>query len=331
MGQSVEQLYPRVAPRPTIEISTGRVMRISVRDDRLPNMAKRAVVLLGAGASHDAKLPLADGLTRKALEAMNAGKRVLPDSPISLALNFVISAMQTHAIRRGSTTELKLPGIEQLVSAVKLLDERDDLEIAPFVNEWDEYLGRIGKRTALIRDYDLDRFAASVLRFVQPDSREKNTAVKEALKAVVYGPLSKYADIRVFNDLHSWLTQQVVLDLAIIEDKLTDYLKPLVPWAKSTDTTIATLNYDRCVEIAAQRARITVENTLKDWEATGEVAKHHRGHLRLLKLHGSIDWQFSPHGAFQTELVNSTSFRPAIIYGQREKLRADGPFLQLLE
>lgn len=184
----------------------------------------------------------------------------------------------------------------------------------------------------MINDHDLDRFAAAVLRFVHPDSRENNSAVKEALKSVVYGPLSTYADIRVFNDLHKWLTVQVVLDLQIEDEKVTDYLKPLVQWAKRTDTTIATLNYDRCIEIAAERARITVENPVQDWQLTGDVAKHERGKLRLLHLHGSIDWQFSPRdGAFSTERETYDAIFPALIYGQREKLRPDGPFLQLLE
>ena len=60
--------------------------------------------------------------------------------------------------------------------------------------------------------------------------------------------------------------------------------------------------------------------------------------MKLLKLHGSVDW-FShrsdsagelPHVRFMTLAHERAYGEPAVIFGEGSKLRAEGPFLELL-
>jgi hypothetical protein len=106
--------------------------------------------------------------------------------------------------------------------------------------------------------------------------------------------------------------------------------------------TIATLNYDNGIELLAQTVSIPITTGIDDWSKTGSFTPSSEG-IFLLKLHGSIDWarvpnQSSaerpmPHSGIQQvtpEKLKEAGFRPAVIFGQRNKLTAEGPFLGLL-
>lgn len=137
-----------------------------------------------------------------------------------------------------------------------------------------------------------------------------------------------------FDELRRWLIEQVVRDVSIYEAARTRYLDPLVKWAVESQATIATLNYDRCVEDSADRCSITVDRAVGDWANTGKLTTKGSDRLRLLKLHGSVDWEFHEGDFLPEKHADQDYFGncvPGIIYGQRGKLRPEGPFLQLLE
>jgi hypothetical protein len=109
-------------------------------------------------------------------------------------------------------------------------------------------------------------------------------------------------------------------------------------------TTVATLNYDNGLELLAASNSIRCETGIDQWSATGAFDPPPNG-IFLLKLHGSIDWALHrnrrsaerpmPHSIIQRTDVSAIrssrgGHRPAVVFGQRNKLTAEGPFLDLL-
>jgi len=105
---------------------------------------------------------------------------------------------------------------------------------------------------------------------------------------------------------------------------------------------IASLNYDNAIELAAEAEGVSCYTGIEDWSEHGEVRLPPLG-VALLKLHGSIDWREKgepatatrplDHRTFQRvapEVFKHYGFWPAVIFGQRNKLTASGPFLDFL-
>jgi len=121
------------------------------------------------------------------------------------------------------------------------------------------------------------------------------------------------------------------------------YLKPLISLAgKQTKLTVATLNYDNAIEQLAQSTGVPCTTGIEEWSKSGSFLPSNEG-IFLLKLHGSIDWallrgQRSAERPMLHSIIKQVTlaevlkpgFRPAVIFGQRNKLTAEGPFLDLL-
>jgi hypothetical protein len=72
---------------------------------------------------------------------------------------------------------------------------------------------------------------------------------------------------------------------------------------------IATLNYDNCVELAAPRHhKFHMIQESHHWSKTGEFDMAGEG-LRLLKLHGSIDWRKRQVVTTEIQATHSVMFR----------------------
>ena len=120
------------------------------------------------------------------------------------------------------------------------------------------------------------------------------------------------------------------------------YLSPLLNSLRNQgNLCIATLNYDNSVELLAESNGIPCTTGIEKWSETGSFDSVSDGIL-LLKLHGSIDWASQqsitqerpmPHRVISranADIIKSRGFRPAVIFGHRNKLTAEGPFLDLL-
>ena len=80
---------------------------------------------------------------------------------------------------------------------------------------------------------------------------------------------------------------------------------------------------------------------LRLWTDEGDYSPPRSG-LLLLKLHGSVDWRWvdSPREkklmpfreveSVREDEIRAPRFSPAVVFGQRNKLTADGPFLDIL-
>lgn len=297
-------------------------------------MASRTVVLLGAGASKPADLPLASELTDRALAAAR-------DSPRSRTLSFVVTAMMLEEVRRGSSGAQK-PGIEQVVSAVELLANRASLEVTAFIRDWDVDVERSEHMPSEIGDYTAERLRSALQKDERFRSRGLHSELQQVLTQIIRE--SQPRRIPAFESLYTWLMGQVPIELKLSAGADVSYLVPIVRWSMDSGGVIATLNYDETIETAAAVVGGEYGRYVDDWNATGELSTPPLGTARLLKIHGSVDWVFDidttffgqPQPSFQfrsaaPDPVATANRRPAIIYGQREKLRAEGPFLQLLE
>lgn len=122
--------------------------------------------------------------------------------------------------------------------------------------------------------------------------------------------------------------------------KQVSYLEPLVRYAADpARATIATLNYDLAIERAGEAYGIQVDTGINRWVLDGHWSWHLDG-IRLLKLHGSIDWAWEDDPATdgrlpsryvaQISTIGDDERPPALIFGLRGKLRAEGPFLSAL-
>lgn len=139
-----------------------------------------------------------------------------------------------------------------------------------------------------------------------------------------------------YQDLHLLLLRALKDALKLPDDADLSYLDPLVSVGRERQQTIATLNYDLTVETDAARIGVPLSTGLDRWRSTGELVWPGSG-VRLLKLHGSIDWDRSvefPDAAVlglpqEVPGPDGEDALPFVVYGRREKLRAQGPFLDL--
>ncbi|MEO9236754.1 MAG: SIR2 family protein [Jatrophihabitantaceae bacterium] len=246
-----------------------------------------------------------------------------------------MAGVVAHRGRRG-LSPLELPDIETLVSSVELLCERDEVELAPFVQSWDPGVGAMDQDRASQQDlakYLLNRSGSGAADLVSPQGADQ---LIEFVRAVV-----GLAPGRVYIELLPALYRSLVEVLQIRDPAALHYLEPLVrTGAQPGGITVASLNYDLSIETVAGAIGVACSTGLEDWEASGEVRFEEQG-VRLIKLHGSIDWTRDtaayggPNGGMginrETLVLRppDNDSLPFLLFGRREKLRPEGPFLDL--
>jgi hypothetical protein len=291
---------------------------------------ERVTVLLGAGASVDAGIPASVDLTRRIAEAI--------DSPINQyrglarALHIAIGAMVAHDTARGGAPYAGID-VERIFAAVRMLARREDLEIAPFVGAWNPNLESIGPEPSLPGFWGRD--------FVEAAASERNSHRLESLvKEAVLAFSGKGRErTNVFADLEKWMID-ALQDALRVEASRVDYLGPILANSGST-VNVATLNYDKSIELLAERAGASLDTGVRSWSGGYDWRWDPAARVRLLKLHGSLDWYLEREKGtlMETDRVviwpDGDTKRPfygslAVVFGQGVKLRSDGPFLAML-
>ncbi|MEV6272670.1 SIR2 family protein [Kribbella sp. NPDC051936] len=296
-------------------------------------MDERIMVLLGAGASVEAGLPTSTQLTQRIVEDISRSSNGAYRG-LSPAINFAIGALIAHDTARGGDAFAGVD-VERLFAAVRMLSDRDNLEIAPFVSAWSDGL-RFMRRKGRMPAFFKDNFSRAL---TTGSGTTLDRLFADAVRAVVNEATADEIFAELGGDMIGSLRGCLDLDGSSV-----DYLAPLL--ARSDDTTtIATLNYDRSIELLAGRAGLDLTTGIDlwsggydwDWEAGKDVY--------LLKLHGSLDWRIEmeqTENGMAHEVVRSFlksdndgfqrlgAANLGVIFGQREKLRADGPFLAML-
>jgi hypothetical protein len=274
-------------------------------------------VLLGAGASVEAGVPTAPYLAAEL--AGRVEQRSTPwNEHEAKALNFVIAQMRAHAASMGESGLIG-PDVEELFSAVQMLTDREHVEVAPFVRAWHPAIDSFASEDRI----DLTR--------VVLDSLERSAfdPVGKAVRSLIRGGSSPYTYRRLLVRL-----QACLCEILRLKPEAFAYLKPLLRLPGRA--VIATLNYDLGVENAAAALKMQLDVGVETW--TGGVDWSWSGNTttRLLKLHGSIDWQRQQdRDTFDLQplrvgVTSEVIDDPLIIFGRREKLRAEGPFLAML-
>lgn len=147
-----------------------------------------------------------------------------------------------------------------------------------------------------------------------------------------------------FKETLEWMIRSLT-DMAYVkESDRARYLRPLIQSLARGGGAIATLNFDNAVEAVATDERIELALGIERWSENG-VLEFESGKLPLLKLHGSIDWRTENLNAepprfplkrrrtvrVAAPLGERTGHDPAVIFGGRNKLTAEGPFLALFQ
>jgi hypothetical protein len=285
------------------------------------------LVLLGAGASVEADVPDANGM------ALEIYKRFRNDSmggedalESSAVIGLVISGLRFQKGIRNENVADERVNVEDLFNAVQLLANRSTLEAAPFIGSWHP----------MVVEFDT-LYARDV-----PGGYDYSDRQKKPWEGLVFK--------RTGDRMIRKLAELVWIDNA----ERVQHLSPLLNLMNEQGgrLVIATLNYDNSIELMANTYGVSYSTGIEEWSESRKLDLS-SPRLHLLKLHGSIDWYLTEENEPQdrpmpcvsirqlrgeevTEIYNGlarqddATARPAVIFGQRNKLTAEGPFLDLL-
>lgn len=343
-------------------------------------------MLLGAGASRDAGIPVTDEMTRRIYER-TVGESPMSYEPnrLSRALGTVIGGLTYQKGIRGESPYWGL-NVEEVFASVQMLANRNAIEAAPFIGSWHSVIEELEEESATTYDFDklyratrdgiageLRKIASnssSPLRKVQRDYdrqvNKKNPRLEwgkwigDALAGVFKElersnpPLSSRRDFRkrmegiirrepnpLRGSVFERLSEYMILSLKDLvwlkEDHNVSYLAPLLD-LDPEQLNIFSLNYDNAVERLCQQNGFSYTVGVTEG---GALEFESKAKVSLVKLHGSIDWieidsnRPLPLKGFRLASAEEMDdpdqmLRPAIIFGQGNKLTAEGPYLELL-
>lgn len=295
------------------------------------NGEHRSLVLLGAGASQEAGIPTTFELTRVLVERIEGHAGWRRDN--SSALNFVCGTLVGYDAATKGTSPFDRLDIERVFAAVELLAERRDLEVTPFVASWLPAVDAWDQsRSSGLGFFDQNLAKALMENPGFNNARDLITSlIREVTRAEGTGEIYANLARRMLD---------VLRELVAVTEKQIAYLTPLVEQGQQEcGLTIATLNYDLAVEGAAEARDVPARTGIREWIDNGRWEWPTKG-IRLLKLHGSIDWAWQELRAGDGDLPRKVvkaldspsepAGDPVLVFGARGKLRAEGPFLGLL-
>lgn len=311
-------------------------------DLRPEGWSRRRTLLLGAGASADAGLPLTGDLAELAVRRANEHIRQEPwDGDWVTALNFVYSAIRGHRADAG-TDPFEAVNIEKLISALRLLQIAQSHEAAPFVAAWRE--GALDRGAAHVPAELGSGIFSALERWEQMGAFHAEQRMADAVARIARAS-TRPGDSTVFAKTEAKM-------LGLLRDILgalrsVDYLTPIASLAHDQPggIDVITLNYDLAIETLAQQQHVVLDRGIDRW-APGKRLDFRMidGHINLIKLHGSLDWineagggpADAPSVRIWDEAVDQQHREfglpslPWIVVGDREKLATDGPTLALL-
>jgi hypothetical protein len=279
--------------------------------------------LLGAGASVEAGIPASVPLTKAIVERIN--RKSTPIDHIAPALNFVCGALTAYDASKGENPYTGLD-VERVFAAVELLARRKDLEVTPFVSAWHPSVDEWDRE-------NIDELMAWTTEAVRDP--KKLEALLDGIVGIVLGG----GDGEIYRSLMQEMVQELVGLLAAADGSL-DYLRPLVALGDTPGgLTIASLNYDLTIERIAGLMHVPVATGIEQMATGTRIPRPDHG-IQLLKLHGSIDWEWHREEWKEGEIGRSTvvpvdpttrpEHEPVLVFGHGSKLKAEGPFLMLL-
>lgn len=363
-------------------------------------MPVNEMLLFGAGASVEAKVPAAFALTDKIVDEFRNNPEL---ERYAQVVSFVIGGLLFDKSIHGQNALKCGINVEEFFNAVEMLANRHALNATPFVGSWHAMIEEFDKiepprqDAARIQKIIYDGIAVQIKRAVSsaiPPFKDRNIDTKisefvtksikdgsriqssssvgvgKEVGELVNAVLKKWADNfkssrlngadfrkafdktidhkprpgegRIFREVVEKMIGMLV-NLVFVDDiKQIAYLSPLgdLVWTQKR-VVVASLNYDNCVELFCENSGIPCETGIEQW-SRGEGFPSACGGVLLLKLHGSINWETSdgecaerpmPHRTIRhatEDEMRAVDYWPAVIFGHRNKLTAEGPFLDLL-
>lgn len=282
-------------------------------------------VLFGAGASKDAGLPDAFELTEAVYNDLSSKR-----SKQSRLFAIIVSKLVLRNAREGGSPFARV-NIEDVYDALKRLVNRDTDPLAEFVSGWDSSLANItgsvhAKRAieailspvTLTHDRRADRGPS-----IDIDNWRLQQAADE-LEVALRGDEKQLqgASLQPFLD--------TLIGLLDVETARTDYMEQFLSRIGQKAECLATLNYDRLVEESLSKIGLKYDLGLSRWNEARFVQFHGRA-VKLLKLHGSVDWKVKGDDEIVFDSLELSRFGQSgmIFGGQADKLVPHGPFLHL--
>ncbi|MCG6154143.1 SIR2 family protein [Leptospira bandrabouensis] len=320
---------------------------------------EEVTLLLGAGASIDANLPGTYDLTENIYNTLT---EELYFSDAATIFGFIISGLIQKKTKQGFSPFEKV-NIEEVVSAIKIISEREDLESSPFIANWHPFIEYIDKN----RNYP----GRQISSIIKKSFKDFSGGIKDSLKEIT-GKLRNNKNIDTFidhhidrrlndairsmdysfdelarilnNSLKNWessanLFQKLyaVIHASLVEKlwiKESDrgiYLLPILDKKRYLD--IFTLNYDNLLEsILNEDKKLEYSDGFDEIDGQKILTLNfdQTKRIKFFKLHGSINWVEENQKVIQLTEKPDSDYIPLLIIGLRDKLRADGPFLDLL-
>ncbi len=313
-----------------------RLGLLEKENNMITNSDKTTIAaLLGAGASVDASIPTAVKMTQEIYNL--TGDYRTGNLQECKALGYIIAGVLFQKSIEGHSPYSE-PDIEEIFTAIDQLANREKLEILPFISSWHPAINLLeadATDTFRIRS----DFKKSLDSLLNNPRRRNDDMVK--LFRIIQRLGSNEPKSEIFKRLIDIVMGKLKTITWIEDSSVVDYLKPLVllPNLKF----ISTLNYDNAIELAAFSAKIKYSVGVEHWSELSHVS-FDPDRLKLLKLHGSINWAAMPitYGRkhegkpAHTKLVIKTDrvgehyyYTPFIVFGKGDKLTSVGPFLEL--
>ncbi|WP_337288511.1 SIR2 family protein [Candidatus Methylomirabilis sp.] len=328
----------------------------------------REMILLGAGASVEAGVPDTYGMTSKIMELFR--KDYLMQRYVAVISFVIGGLLFQHGIKgrdplqEGVNVE-ELFNAVQLLAERNTLEAAPFVESwHPMVQELDRARLHAGSGRLYWLIYDrLVKAMESALGSLPSGNNRTNPRefMRDWVSRVRYSGSSGGFDIdrelekvieqakdrpgegEIFSETAESMIRVLVNIVWIDQAESIAYMKPLVSLVGAQRRlTVATLNYDNSIELLAQSASVSCTTGIDKWSETGSFIPSSDG-IFLIKLHGSIDWALEgdqrsedrpmPHSIIRQVSageIKEPGFRPGVIFGQRNKLTAEGPFLDLL-
>ncbi len=275
------------------------------------------MILLGAGASAEADVPTSYAMSREMYPRFQ--ELILPGmrNDYARAFAFIIGGLRFQQSVNWGDPYADVD-VETLLSAVSALSDnaRYTSEVAQFIQTWHPLISEFDNVPRLKGEAGIFDQVAAIMR-------------------------------------------QMLVDIVWVEETAkVAYLMPLLSLLRrQIRLVIATLNYDNTVELLTQTHGVVCDTGIERWSETRTFDFAEDG-LHLLKLHGSVDWELIYESSTATKPMMVTGLRtlsgqdmrqrkairhdenffarrkglyePAVIFGERNKLTAEGPFLDLL-
>ena len=363
----------------------------------------KEMLLFGAGASKEAGVPTAYGLTN---EIANEFRRQPQLARHARVVSFVLGGLLFNRGIQGDDPLSSGVNVEEFFNAIQLLADRSTLEAAPFVGSWHSMVEEFDKvqppaphadrlQEIIFRSVTEKIFASvpnSLPAFGASDIDKKlEDLIKKSIEAAVKGRSMSFSSSnsvgrevgdfvmeimkkwtqnlkqarpsgfeferefkraidqqprpgegRIFREVADLMIRMLAKFVLVPDATKVIHLAPVKNLVTSQPRiTVASLNYDNCVELFCDSVGIRCDTGIDEWSKSGSFDMHGDGVL-LLKLHGSIDWQSKdgrsqerpmPHRVItrvSPEEAQKGSYWPAVIFGHRNKLTAEGPFIDLL-